>query len=86
MTRCAATIGYFGTPVLHMITVKTMIRLGGRCWAKISRCWFCDAAAHYLTLKASNKTVAEFSNTADPDETAHNEPSYLDLECLPSSP
>ena len=22
----------------------------------------------------------------DPDETAHNEPSHLDLQCLPSSP
>ena len=23
------------------------------------------------------------SNSADPDETAHYEPSYLDLRCLP---
>ena len=38
-----------------------------------------------LTLKASNTTIiAEFANTADPDETAHNEPSHLDLQCLPS--
>ena len=27
----------------------------------------------------------EFANTVDPDETAHNEPSHLDLQCLPSS-
>ena len=38
-----------------------------------------------LTLKARNTTIAEFANTADPDETAHNEPSHLDLQCLPSS-
>ena len=39
----------------------------------------------FLTLKAPNTTIAEFANTADPDETAHNEPSHLDLQCLPSS-
>ena len=38
-----------------------------------------------LTLKAPNTTKAEFANTVDPDETAHNEPSHLDLQCLPSS-
>ena len=38
-----------------------------------------------LTLKAPNTTIAEFVNTADPDETAHNEPSHRDLQCLPSS-
>ena len=37
-----------------------------------------------LTLKAPNTTIAEFANPADPDETAHNEPSHLDLQCLPS--
>ena len=38
-----------------------------------------------LSLKAPNTTKAEFANTADPDEMAHNEPSHLDLKCLPSS-
>ena len=38
-----------------------------------------------LTLKAPNTTIAEFANTVDPDETAHNEPSHLDLQCLHSS-
>ena len=37
------------------------------------------------TLKAPNTTIAEFANTVDPDEMAHNEPSHLDLQCLPSS-
>ena len=32
-----------------------------------------------LTLKAPNTTIAKFAKTADPDETAHNEPSHLDL-------
>ena len=35
-----------------------------------------------LTLKAPNTTIAEFANTVDPDETAHNEPSRPDLQCL----
>ena len=30
-----------------------------------------------LTLKAPNTTIAEFANTADPDELSH-----LDLQCL----
>ena len=38
----------------------------------------------FLTLKAPNTTIAEFANTADPDETTHYEPSHLDLQCLPS--
>ena len=38
-----------------------------------------------LALKAPNTSKAEFANTVDPDETAHNEPSHLDLQCLPSS-
>ena len=36
-----------------------------------------------LTHKAPNTRVAEFSNNVDPDET--DEPSHLDLQCLPSS-
>ena len=35
-----------------------------------------------LTLKASNTTIAKFANTEDPDETAHNESSQLDLQSL----
>ena len=38
-----------------------------------------------VTLKAPNTTIAEFTNTVDPDEMAHNELSHLDLQCLPSS-
>ena len=34
----------------------------------------------------SSTTKAELANTVDPDETAHNEPSHLDLQCLSSSP
>ena len=33
-----------------------------------------------------NATKAEFANTVDPDETALNEPSHLDLQCLLTSP
>ena len=38
-----------------------------------------------LTFKAPNTAIAKFTNTADPDETAHNEPSHLDLQCLLAS-
>ena len=30
-------------------------------------------------------SVNDFANTSDPDETAHDEPSDLDLQFLPSS-
>ena len=32
----------------------------------------------------TNTTIAEFANTVDPDETAHHEPSHLNLQSLPS--
>ena len=38
-----------------------------------------------LTRKAPNTTIAESANTVDPDQMAHYELSYLDLQCLPSS-
>ena len=38
-----------------------------------------------LYNKAPNTTIAEFANTVDPDETAHIEPSHLELQCLPTS-
>ena len=38
-----------------------------------------------LTLKAPNTIIAEFANTADPNEIAHIEQSCLDLQGLPSS-
>ena len=37
-----------------------------------------------LTCKVPNTTIAEFANTADPDETAHKR-SHQDLPCLPSN-
>ena len=33
----------------------------------------------------SETKIAEFTNSVDPDEGAHNEPPHLDLHCLPSS-
>ena len=38
-----------------------------------------------LTHKEKNTIIAEFANTVDPDKTAHNEPSHLDVQCLPCS-
>ena len=38
-----------------------------------------------LTLELSgSKKVAEFANSVDLAEVAHNEPPHLDLHCLPS--
>ena len=45
----------------------------------------CLCTSHILTRKAPNTTIAEFANTVDTDETAHNEPLRQDLQCLPPS-
>ena len=36
-----------------------------------------------LTL-LTETNIAEFANSVDLDEVAHNEPPHLDLHCLPS--
>ena len=38
-----------------------------------------------LTLSSLQTNTDTFANSADPDETAHNEPSHQDLQCLPCS-
>ena len=38
-----------------------------------------------LTLKVPETKIAEFANSVDLDEVAHNEPPHLELHCLPSS-
>ena len=43
-----------------------------------------ESDVSFLTCKAPNTTIAEFANSVDPDEYAHNELSHLDLQCLPS--
>ena len=40
---------------------------------------------HLLTLYLPVTKIAEFANSVDLDEVAHNEPPHLDLHCLPSS-
>ena len=49
-------------------------------------CSACYRKLHKIfnTIRAEIET-AEFVNRADPDEVAHNEPSHLDLQYLPSS-
>ena len=37
-----------------------------------------------LAVKVLKTIIAEFENAEDQDGTAHNEPSHLDLQCLPS--
>ena len=38
-----------------------------------------------FTLKAAGKKIGEFANSIDPEEVAHEEPSFLDLHCFHSS-
>ena len=38
-----------------------------------------------LTLKVPETKIAEFANSVDLDEVAHDEPPHLDLHCLPSN-
>ena len=37
---------------------------------------------YLLTLKVPETKIAEFANSIDLDEVAHNEPPHLDLHCL----
>ena len=39
----------------------------------------------YIKCMISVTKIAEFANSVDLDEVAHNEPPHLDLHCLPSS-
>ena len=39
----------------------------------------------HLTLKKPNTKIDNFSNTIHQGETAYNEKSHLDLQCLPYS-
>ena len=42
----------------------------------------------HMSVKCSSTrdaNIAEFANSVDLDEVAHNEPLHLDLHCLPSS-
>ena len=38
----------------------------------------------HLTLYVPETKIAEFANSLDLDEVAHNEPPHLDLHCFPS--
>ena len=62
----------------------TKVQIGLSCLQSVHS-FCCSLPKDILTGKAPNTTIAEFANTADPDETANNEPSHLDLQCLPSS-
>ena len=39
----------------------------------------------FTLLKLPEAKIAEFANSVDLDEVAHNEPPHQDLHCLPSS-
>ena len=39
---------------------------------------------YHLTLEVPGTKIAEFENSVDLGEMAHNEPLHLDLHCLPS--
>ena len=52
--------------------------LGPNCLPKLS---VDDTGRQRVNSKGPNARIAEFANTVDPDETAHHEPSHLDLQC-----
>ena len=48
--------------------------------------WQCGKNSTYgLTLYVPETKIAEFANSVDLDEVAHNEPPHQELHCLPSS-
>ena len=70
-------------------TVKTLIR-GRKMWDLICVCIVCICSKNGtpgLTLNLPNRRKAEFANNVEQDVMAHNhnEPSHLDLQCLPSN-
>ena len=44
-----------------------------------------SATQSNLTLSVPETKIADFANSVDLDEVAHNEPPHLDLHCLPPS-
>ena len=44
-----------------------------------------DALLKTFDTLSTEDEEAEFANSLDLDEVAHNEPPHLDLHCLPSS-
>ena len=68
-----------GTPFWNHIIIDTVVT----CMLNNRVKWL-PIQPMLITLKAPNTTIAEFANTVDPDETAHNELSHLYLQCLPS--
>ena len=47
--------------------------------------WCQDAMVQCGVHKIIEMKIAEFANSVDLDEVAHNEPPHQDLHCLPSS-
>ena len=45
----------------------------------------CNTTPNILTLLVPETKAAEFANSVDLDEVAHNDPPHLELHCLPSS-
>ena len=45
---------------------------------------FSQWASTLYSLSTSETKIAEFANSIDLDEVAHNEPPHLDLHCMPS--
>ena len=57
----------------------SLVFLEGEVTSPYCQCLVCRSC---LTHKTPNITIAAFANIVDPDETAHYEPSHLDLQCF----
>ena len=44
--------------------------------------WIYETFRNIAHKAPANTTKAEFESTVDPDETAHDEPFHLDLQCF----
>ena len=44
--------------------------------------WIYETSRNIARKAPANTTIAEFANTVDPDETVHDEPFHLDLQCF----
>ena len=71
----------------HRYCFSGGISLGSANFSKVFWCSpVCDSAETLvLPLTNTETNIAEFANSVDLDEVAHNEPPHLDLLCLSSS-
>ena len=64
---------------------RSFVRLNGPVCFLVTKISLCKILLLYCMFNSLEMKIAEFANSVDLDEVAHNEPPHLDLHCLPSS-